>query len=49
MEHHVVVSSGSLTAELPDKHPREWKKHVLITLQDATEAYMVEVTADFHC
>jgi hypothetical protein len=31
--------------EISDKHPREWTKQALITLEEATEAYMVEVTA----
>jgi len=49
IEHHDVVSSGILADEFPDKHPREWTKQALITLEEATEAYMVEVTAEFHC
>jgi hypothetical protein len=49
IEHHDVVSSGSFADEFPDKRPREWTKQTLITLEDATEAYMVEVKAEFHC
>ena len=49
IEHHDVVSSGMFADELPDKHPHEWTKQALITLEEATEAYMVEVTAEFHC
>jgi hypothetical protein len=49
IEHHDVVSSGSFADELPDKRPREWTNQTLITLEEATEAYMVEVTAEFHC
>ena len=49
IEHHDVVSSGIFTDEFPDKRPHEWMKHTLITLEEATEAYMVEVTAAFHC
>jgi len=49
MEHHDVVSSGSFADEFPDKRPSEWTKQTLITLEEATEAYMVEVTAEFHC
>jgi hypothetical protein len=48
IEHHDVVSSGIFTNEFPDKRPREWTKQALITLEEATEAYMVEVTAEFH-
>ena len=48
-EHHDVVSSGILADEFRDKRPREWTKQALITLEEATEAYMVEVTAEFHC
>ena len=49
IEHHDVVSSGIFADEFPDKRPREWTKQALITLEDATEAYMVEVTAQLHC
>jgi len=49
IEHHDVVSLGIIADEFPDKHPREWTKQALITLEEATEAYMVEVTAKFHC
>jgi len=49
IEHLVVVSSGIFADEIPDKGPREWTKQGLITLEEATEAYMVEVTAEFHC
>jgi len=49
IKHHDVVNSGISADELPDKHPREWKKQVLLTLEEATEAYMVEVTAEFNC
>jgi len=49
MEHHDVVSSGIFADEFPDNHPREWTKQALITSEEATEMYMVEVTAEFHC
>jgi hypothetical protein len=49
INHHDVVSSGIFADEFPDKRPREWTKQALITLEEATEAYMVEVTAEFHC
>jgi len=49
MEHHDVVSSEMFLDEFPDKHPREWTKQALITPEEAIEAYMVEVTAEFHC
>jgi len=49
IEHHDVVSSGIFADEFPDKRPHEWTKQALITLEEATEAYMVEVTAEFHC
>ena len=32
--------------ELSDMNPREWTKQALTTLEDATEAYMVEVIAE---
>jgi len=49
IEHHDVVSSGMFADEFPDKHPREWTTQALITLEEAIEAYMVEVSAEFHC
>jgi len=49
IEHHDVVSSGIFAYEFPDKHPHEWTKQALITLEEATEAYMVEATAEFQC
>jgi len=49
MEHHDVVTSGIFADEFLDKHPHDWTKQALITLEEATEAYMVEVTAEFHC
>jgi hypothetical protein len=48
-EHHDVVSSGVFADEFADKHPHERTKQALITLQEATEAYMLEVTAEFQC
>jgi len=32
-----------------DKGPREWNKQALITLEEATEVYMIEVVAESHC
>jgi len=49
IKHHDIVSSGIFADEYADKHPREWTKQALITLEEATEAYMVELTAEFHC
>ena len=49
IEHHDVVSSGIFGDEFPDKRPHEWTKQASITLEEATEAYTVEVTAEFHC
>jgi len=45
IEHHDVVSSGILADEIPDKNPREWTKQALITLEEVTDANMVEVIA----
>ena len=46
IEHHDDISSGIFADEFSDKNPREWTKHVSTKLQDATEAYMVEVIAE---
>jgi hypothetical protein len=48
IEHHDVVSSGIFADEFPDRRPREWMKEALISVEEATEAYMVEVTAEYH-
>jgi len=49
IEHHDVISTGIFAVGFPDKRPREWTKQALITLEEAMEVYMVEVTAEFHC
>ena len=49
IDHHDVVSAGIFADQFPDKRPREWTKQALITLEETTEAYVVEVTAEFHC
>jgi len=33
----------------PDKHPREWTKQALITLEEAEKVYMVVVITESHC
>jgi hypothetical protein len=48
IEHHDVVSSGIFADEFPDKRPRKWKKQTVFTLEETPEAYMVEVTAEYH-
>jgi hypothetical protein len=45
IEHHDVISCGIFADEFRDTGPREWTKHALKTLAEATESYMVEVTA----
>jgi len=49
IEHHEVVSTGIVADESPDKHPHEWTKQTLISLEEAMEAYTVEVIAASHC
>jgi len=49
IEHHDVVSSGILAHDFPDKHPCKWTGQALITLEEATEVYMVQVIAESHC
>ena len=48
IEHHVVVSCGIFTDEFDAKRLLEWTKQALKTLEEVTESYMVEVTADPH-
>jgi len=49
IEHHDVVRSGIFGDEFPHKHPREWTTQVIFTLEEATEADMVEPIAESHC
>jgi hypothetical protein len=49
IKYHDVVNSGILGDEFPEKYPCERMKQALITLEEATEAYMVDVIAKFHC
>jgi len=49
VEHHDVVSSVIFAHQFPEKHPCEWNNQALITLEEATEVYMVEVMAKSHC
>ena len=48
IDHHDVVSSGIIADKIPGKLPRAWTKQALITLEKATEAYMVEVFTKSH-
>jgi hypothetical protein len=43
------VSSEILAQEVPDNDPREWTKQAVITVEETTKAYMVEVIAEFNC
>ena len=45
-EHYDLVSSGIVADKFCDKHPQERTKRALMTLEEATEWYMVEVIAD---
>ena len=49
IEHHDVVNSVIFADKSRDKYPRRGVKHALITLEKATEAYLVEVLAKSHC
>jgi len=46
IEYHDVVSSEIFADKFSDKNPREWTKQALTMLDDATQAYMVEVMAE---
>jgi len=48
IEHHDVESPGIVPPKIHDKGPRKGTKNPLITLQEANEAYMVEVIAVSH-
>jgi len=49
IEHNDIVSPGLFEHEFPDNNAREWTKHASITLEEGTEAFMVEVIAKSHC
>jgi len=48
IERHDAVSSGIVVDQVGEKRPRELTNKGLNTLEEATEAYMVEVIADSH-
>jgi len=48
IEHHDVVSSGIFKYEFCDNRPQEWTKKAWNIIEEAAEAYMVEVIADSH-
>jgi len=48
-EHHDDVSSGTFIDEFLEQQPQEWAKQAVITLEEAMEAYMVEVIAASYC
>jgi hypothetical protein len=43
-----IVISGRFPDEFPAQDPQAWTKQDLITLEEATEVCMVEVTTEFH-
>jgi len=49
MEHYDVISPGIFGDEFADTHPHEWTKQSSTTLEETTEAYMVEIITDSHC
>lgn len=49
IEYHDVVTSGTVADEFCDKHPRDWTKQALLSVQHDTEPYTVEVPAESHC
>jgi hypothetical protein len=48
IEHHDVVGAGIFAYQLRNKDSHVWTKHALITLQESTEAYIVQVAAKCH-
>jgi len=49
IQHHDVVRSGNSTDQFYDKYPQGWTTQTVVTLEKATEAYMVEVVVESHC
>jgi hypothetical protein len=48
IEHRDVISCGIFVDTLRSKRPWEWTNRALISLEEATEAYIVEVIAKSH-
>jgi len=48
IEHQDVVSSGIFADKFGDELPQESMKQALMTSEEVTESYMVEITADSH-
>jgi hypothetical protein len=48
IEQYCVDYSQIFADKYGDKHPQQWMKEALITLEEATEAYMVEVIGKSH-
>jgi hypothetical protein len=49
MEHHDGVISGLFADEFPEEHSQELRKQAFITVEEATEAYMLEVIPASQC
>jgi len=47
--HHHIVRSGIFADDFCYKLPCEWTKQCLITLEEAMDASMVELVAEWHC
>jgi hypothetical protein len=45
IEHHDAVNAGVFADKFSDKWPREWTRASLKALEEATDEYMIEVTA----
>ena len=45
----MLSAVGFLRTNFGDKHPQQLTKQASITLEKATEVYMVEVIAESHC
>jgi len=49
IEYHATVIAGIFVDEFRDKHLPEWTKQAVFNWEEAMEASMVEVIAEFHC
>jgi len=48
IKHRDVIGFKSLANDIHDTHRCDWTKQASMTLEEATEAYMVEVIAESH-
>jgi len=49
LKHQDDIITRIFIVKFPNKNPAEWTTQAVITLEEAKDAYMVEVFAESHC